>query len=630
MRALRIFVKGIELDYVREDLKVREENNSFNDQLKVSYTTRPVRVVENTTAVAALGEFSIQAAGKKKYFPCKVIRGGIHYNGVLTQNEKIPGFRKCDIKFGSAVNNIMDKPVASFFPMLSVTGADPIPPYNEESSSPHNAGESWKQIAQLLKGKTFPEVKWQLPQMSWRDKYGEDLKPEDTHYPYLGSLNYYMLGELLVNSPAVLSTTGSTPRNRTVISPQVFILSPLFYAFESIGYVLSGSFVKDPFFRRLMLFSENDNMTKVMQKYPGVVMDIVTPAWQEVFTYNILGLLAPTYGKIVTFTANDEGEFIIRYMIRMPYDFGSGNFLKAEYGIDVLINGDYVGSFSSMALEQQEGEIPFSISAEQVGQTIEVRYHSFSKEMPAEHLIEFAENLPDLEYHDQHPTIDFSRYLPDWSVAEYLNNLMNTWNLQITFDDVAKEVKIDFNEEDYLINGPMVIIRKSLQIAAFKNIPSESYLLKFANDQDQKQFVSKDINAQQDENTEVIEMPFKYLPHSGPTAQLSDAVVEKDGVGLMLAAVGSVYTTDNYLGRTLAITGPGGIHETHWKRWLLFRLNAGNAVLKGPFSQTELYQISQTRKIYIDHQLWMVKAVDYKENSVALFEAELEVESVTF
>lgn len=629
MRALRIISGNIELDYVREDLKVREENNSFNDDLKVSYTTRPVRIVENSKAVAALGEFTIQASGKKKYFPIKVIRGGIHYNGILTQNEKIPGFRKCDIKFGSAVNGIMDKKIASFFPTISVTGEDPATPYSEESPTPHNAGQAWKQMAATLKGKTFPEVKWQLPQMSWKDKFGEDLKPEDTHYPYLGSLNYYMTGELVVNTPATLSTTGSLPRNLNVISPQVFILSPLFYAFQTLGYVLTGNFVKDPFFQRLMLLSTNDNMTKVIQKYPGVELDIASPAWQEKFSWNILGVQSPTYAKVVTFTADKEGDFIIRYNIKMPFDWGSGNYLKSEYGIDVLVNDTLVGSFSSMSVAEQEGEIPFSITAEQVGQTIEVRYHSFSKEMPEEYLIEYAEDLPDLEFHDQHPTVDFSRYLPDWTVAEYLNNLKNTWNLQIRIDDVAKEVDINFNEEDYLINGKMVVIRKSLQIAAFKNIPAESYLLKFANDQDPQQLVSNTGQTDKDENTEILEMPFKFIPHTN-TAQLSDAVDDKDGVGLILASVGSVFTTNSYLDRTLAITGPGGIHDMHWKRWLLFRLNAGNTVLKGPFSQTELYQISQMKKIYIDHQLWLVKAVDYKENSVALFEADLEVESVTF
>ena len=629
MRALRIISNGIELDYVREDLKVREENNSFNDQLKVSYTTRPMRVVENENAVAALGEFSIQSATKKKYFPIKVIRGGVHYNGVLIQNEKIPGFRKCDIKFGSAVNDIMDKPVAGFFPSFSVTGSNPVPPFSEESPAPFHVGDAWKTQAEALKGKIFPEAKWQLPQMDWRDKFGEDLKPEDTHYPYLGSLNYYMVGELVVNTPASVDTVGSIPNNLTVIAPQVFLLSPLFYAFETLGYVLTGSFVKDPFFRRLMLLSENDNMTKVMQKYPGIELDIASPDWQQVFSWNVIGVQSPTYAKVVTFTAEQEGEFIIRYMLEMPLDWGSGNYLKAEYGIDVFVDGNQVGHFSSMNPSLQEGELPFSIDADMVGKTIEVRYHCFSREMPLDYLIEYAEDLPDLEFYDQHPSIDFSRHLPEWSVAEYINNLKNTWNLKVSIDDVAKEVKLNFNEEDYLINGPMVIIRKSLQIAGFKNIPAESYLLKFANDADASQFVSRDLLAEKDEHTEILEMPFKFIPH-GRTAKLSDAVADKEGVGLMLAAVGSVFTTGEYLGRTLAIPGQGGIHDTHWKRWLLFRLNAGNAVLKGPFSQTELYQISQAKKIYIDNQLWLVKSVDYKENSVALFEAELEVESVTF
>ena len=630
MRSLRIFVNDIELEHVREDLKVRDENNSFSDQLKVSYTTRPVRIVENKAAVEALGEFSISSAGKKKYFPCKIVRGAVRYNGVLTQYDKLNGFRKCDLKFGSAVNGIMDKKIAGFFPYYNVTGSETFPEYSEESSEPHNAGQDWIDEAASRIGRTYPQVKWQLPYMRYKGKFGEDLKKEDTHYKYLGGINYYMLGNLVVNRPADLNAIDPVPYNATVIAPQVFVLSPLYYAFNTLGYVLSGSFVNSSFFRRLMFLSENDNMTKVIQKYPGVIIDINSPAWEQVWTRNFLGLQSPTYAKKVILTA-EEGEFKLRYKLRMAYDISQG-YVKSEYGIDVFLNGNRIENFTSVSIDAQEGEIPISVSAEQAGQEIEIRYHSFSKEMPAEHKIEFAEDLPDLEFHDQHPTIDFSRHLPDWTVAELLNNLKNTFNLKIDFDDVAKEVQINFNEEDYLIGGEALPLRKSLEVGDIKNIPSESYLLKYANDIDSSMFISRDqinFNAVKEENTTPLVSAFKYIPHTS-TAELSDAVMDKEGVGLILAAVGSVNTTNNFNGLSLNISGPGGIGTTYWKRWLLFRINAAGTTLKGPFTQTELYQISQKKKIYIDHQLWMVKAVDYKENSIALFETEIEVESVSF
>lgn len=630
MRSLRIFVNEIELEHVREDLKVRDENNSFSDQLKVSYTTRPVRIVENKAAVEALGELSISSAGKKKYFPCKIVMGAVRYNGVLTQNDKLNGFRKCDLKFGSAINGIMDKKIAAFFPSYNVTGAETFPEYSSESDAPHGAGQDWINEATARRGQTYPQVKWNLPYMRYRDKFGEDLKKEDTHYKYLGGINYYMLGDLVVNRPANLDAIDPTPYNATVIAPQVFVLSPLYYAFNTLGYVLSGNFVNSAFFRRLFFLSENDNMTKVIQKYPGVNIDITTPSWEQLMTRNFLGFQVPTYAKKVVLIA-EEGEFKVRYKIRMPYDI-SQEFMKSEYGIDVLLNGVRIDSATSTSIETMEGEIPVSISEEQAGQEIEIRYHSFSREMPAEYQIEFAEDLPDLEFHDQHPTIDFARYLPDWTVAQLLNNLQKTFNLKIDFDDVAKEVQINFNEDDYLIGGEALPIRKSLEIGEFKNIPTESYLLKYANDEDHTMLISKEplnINTVKDENTTPLEMPFKYIPHTS-TAALSDAVMDKEGVGLMLAAAGSVNTSDNYNGLTLRISGVGGIGDTYWKRWLLFRLNAAGTTLKGPFTQTELYQISQKKKIYVDHQLWMVKAVDYKENSIALFETEIEVESVTF
>jgi hypothetical protein len=53
-------------------------------------------------------------------------------------------------------------------------------------------------------------------------------------------------------------------------------------------------------------------------------------------------------------------------------------------------------------------------------------------------------------------------------------------------------------------------------------------------------------------------------------------------------------------------------------------------VLKGPFSKTELHQVSKLMKVIIDNQKWLVKSIDYKENAAALFDTELELESITF
>ena len=46
-------------------------------------------------------------------------------------------------------------------------------------------------------------------------------------------------------------------------------------------------------------------------------------------------------------------------------------------------------------------------------------------------LSEIRQDVEDEIFLDAHPTIEFKRYLPDWTLIEYLNNLKNIFNLNI-------------------------------------------------------------------------------------------------------------------------------------------------------------------------------------------------------
>jgi len=623
MRALRIFVNEIELDHVREDLKVREENSSFHDTLKAAHSSYPIRVVENEAALQALGEFSIAASSKRKFFTCVVVLGAIRHNGILTQLEKLKGFRKCDLKYGSEINGIMDKPIASFFPTLYLQGEIP---FNAESDVEFNAMEQWRETMASIDKKVYPEAKWQLPKMRFTDKFGSDLKEDDSHYDYRGHINNRFLNTLAQNGFFTTQDVNIV-LNYNVISPQVFVLSPLFHAFASLGYSLQGNVVKSDFFKRLLLLSHNDNTTKVLKRVTGTNYEI-TNLTQK----NISGIIGPfpwpTYAQTFDHVTTSAGPF------KIVLKFDMNNAVNDIFGVQALWQGELFGNFVNNTPDVYEEIFSFDVSPAQVGDILQFRFHSLKRNIPLSHTFEVIKDLPEKDFYDFHPTIDFSRYIPDWSVAEYLNNFQNLFNWKIDIDDVEKTVQLNFNEDDYLLNGPVVPIMKSLQIGSFKNIEYESYILKFENKEDSYQFISQDEiaeNREGDENTKIMETKFKLVPHTGGTSNLSAQLEDKSGVGLLIYdPVNHPSTSKSYQGRNLNITGEGGIFESYWRRWLLFRLNAGNTTLKGPFSQTELYKISRAKKIYIDNHLWLVKSMDYKENSLTLFETEIEVESVTF
>lgn len=626
MRSLRIFVNDIELDYVREDLKIREENNSFNDSIKVAHTVHPIRIIENEAAAIALGEFSITTARKKKFFDCVIIRGAIRYRGVLTQNEKIKGFRKCDLKYGSEINGIMDKRIASFFPSVNVKGEVGVS-YTEVSDSKHEAHTQWTQLAEDMKSKIYPEVKWQLPQLRYKDKFGTDLKEDDTWYDYNGYINFRW--GILWPNDSFVDENNVIAHNRNVIAPQVFALSPLFYAFSSIGYSLQGNVVNSPFFKRLLLLSHEDNMTKIVTRVTGFNFFLTPGGWQQKGITGIIGPFPyPTYIQLWEHATTSAGDF------KVVFKFDMSNASRHLFGIQGLWQGDIFGNFMNQQPDVYEESFLFTVAPEQVGQIVSFRFHSEIRHMPVEYYVEVIKDLPDKDFYDTHPTIDFSRYIPEWTVAEYINNFQRLFNWRVVINDVEKSISINFNEDDYLINGSIVPIQKSLQITGINNIDAESYILKYENDEDDFQFISQDVieeNREGDTNTKTLETKFKYIPHQGGTSNLTEAVEDKNGVGLIIYdPINHPNTSESYQGKNLKITGQGGICDTHWRRWILFRLNAGNVKLKGPFTQTELYKIAKDQKLYIDNQLWLVKAVEYKENNQALFETEIEVESVTF
>lgn len=630
MRALRIIVNGIELDYVREDLKVREENPSFFESIKAAHTTQPIRIKENTAAISALGAFSIASARKRKYFPCIVVRGAIRYNGVLTQIEQIKGFRKCDLKYGSEINGIMDKKIASFFPNYNVKGEQDVP-FEEESTANHNAVMEWVNHALDLENKIFPEVKWQVPQMRYKDKFGTDLKEDDSHFAYKGYINNRMFEQLWPN----INTTTEDVNvvfNTNVIAPQVFMLSPLFYAFSSIGYTLQGNVITSGFFKRLLLLSFNDNMTKIVKRVTGTSLSMGLIPWSQTTIKGILsgGLPFPTYVKVMNHEMLSAGSYRVVFSLNM--EVPANEFLP--FGIQIKWNNEIQGNFLRNKSGFYEETLSFTVEEGQQFNDVSIIYHSFYRRMPELYAIEIIKDIPDKDFYDTHPTIDFSRYIPDWSVAEYLNNFQNLFNWKFDINDVEKSISINYNAQDYLINGNIEVILKSLQITAIKNIEAESYVLKYANNEDSYMFISQDleeVDKEKDENTKELITKFKYIPHQGGAAALSEKVEDKEGVGLLIYdPVNRPFTSPSFQGRNLMITGEGGIFETDWRKWLLFRLNSGNVVLKGPFTQTELFKITTKKKLFIDNQLWLLKALEYKENATALFETELELESVTF
>ena len=72
IRQLRISVNGIFLNFEKVDFKITDENSSFSDTFKLPHNSYPVRIIEDSQAIKALGSPRIAKTTKVKTFDAYV------------------------------------------------------------------------------------------------------------------------------------------------------------------------------------------------------------------------------------------------------------------------------------------------------------------------------------------------------------------------------------------------------------------------------------------------------------------------------------------------------------------------------------------------------------------------------
>lgn len=645
MRSIRILVNSVEIDFVREDLTINDDNNSFLDEFKVPHNTNPIRVIENEKTLKALGNLSIVTSGKKRNTDCVVFIGSSSYKAQLIQKTPIKGFRKCDIRFGSKLLEIKDKKISEFLGFFNVMGDNPeTVPYTEDSDSLFgiDSYEGWNNEAKYRVDKIFPQILWQMPKIKEKDRVTTDDDLFDSDSPlfrgFRGYINNRYGNRNLVDNFFFQRSDGSIRvANPNAISPQVFLLSPLKEAFNSIGYRVTGDFYSDPFTNRVLFYSESDNLTTV---------EITENPIDVVFEGGIEGLRIVdgvggntnllnfwfTFGKVQDVIVDLSGEFKLEGSYRLKYRYEieeDGLTPSAFFGLQLQVNFQLVDEWLDTRKGVYEGEFNFEVED---GDVIRLIYHTFDNKFPTVYSNVIVDDNDPLEYKDFHPTIDFSRYLPDWTLITYINNLKKRFNLKIDIDDVANSISINYNK-DYINSKNMIKLTNNFEINTFDNIKYESYIVRNENEVQDFVKITKDglfENQVKDDDTKEIISPFKFLP-SAVTTEITSSILDIDGVGLMIyEPINGPNTSSEAFGRNLKMSGPGSIFEYNWKKWLLFRLNSAKLKAKVPLSPTEVTRISQSKKIYANNQVFMIKKLKYKEDSSGLLETTMDLESLNY
>lgn len=641
MGVIRIFANGTELDYVKDTLTIKKENNAFITDFKVTHSSFPFLIIENEKTRSALGTRDITSVRKQKLIPVVVIEMDNSYYGELVVLSYLPGYRKCDLRYGSEVLKILNQKLSDLLPVISVIPGetDPIP-FTEESIGIPLGSFHWEEFPLQFINKIYPEAKMQFPTLAWKDKFGENLEPEDDWFFYEDIYNNYPNGYFFVNEFEV-DDMELTVRNCNVPSPQLFLLAILDYAFATIGYKINGDFVNHDFIRRLIVLSTKDNLCRIPVSVGTEDYDF------DDFESEELPVQYPNHdGFCLNFVAESEGDYTFKYKIQEILQPG-GLWQSAVSALIYTIGTEFNFSTPSTFIYSNfndddttlfEGEFVVPITDEQIGETIKItwlRHESLSYEPP----VFEVSWMPEVkDFYQMHPTIPLGRYCPDWSLSNFINEVKKLFCLDIVFDDVSKIVT--FNFTDNFINSALkVVIEKSLAISDYS--PSEyiAMILRYENEEDEFLFIDKTgIEVGRDSTSEFVNKivsNFKVVPHTGYTSEISKTG-DKDGVGLMIynpfpsEDFTIPLTSADYNGQTLTITGSSGIYETFWKKTIQIRLNASSLEIEGPFTEIEISKIDKLRKIHIDNQTYVVTSMEYQETLQDNYMVKFSLESVNF
>ncbi|WP_378186900.1 hypothetical protein ACE939_00945 [Aquimarina sp. W85] len=628
MKALRILYKGSEIEFVREDLKFKSINNSFKKEFFVMHNTYPIRIVENKNTVNLLGPLKISTSKKKKIIPVEVSIGTTIYTAELIQNKAIEGFRKCDIRFGSVIYQIKDRKIASYFRDYNVLGNSPLlQEYKEESDKEYGAMNAWINEARNRENKIYPEIDWQLPRISYRDR----LKEEQYFLKFINNRNVSN-GNILKNSYSD-SYSYLEVKNKNVIAPHVFLLAPLLKIFNSLGYKISGSFPNDPMIKRILVVPKNDNLTKVPVSIGKKEYTQLSPLNNDYLrpgpggnSNNIFENAYYTYIYKYHIIPNVEGNFKLFYDFEMRGLNGSNYF----FGLRVYIDDELIDEWYGSNPGRYKGELEYSI---EMGQKFSYAYHNIANQQPLSYSLYVVKEEDTKDLYDFHPTIDFSRYLPDWTVIEYLTKLKNDFCLNIEFDEVKKELRVNYNR-DYLKTGNYTKIGGVGDLSEFTNIEYDSYSVRHADRVSPNVFIDHNgtsVNRAVKKTTDDIITSFKTFSFLNGTASINENSNELDGVGLVLYdPVSGPNTINSYSGRHLRINGAGGLFDINFHDWIKFKLNSGVLKLKKTYSSIELDNILKTRKVYHQNQMFLVGLIKYEDKSSGLIEAEMDLHSVNY
>ncbi len=614
---IQIFtLNGEEIQFKRDSLNIKKENNSFTADFKTAHSSYPFLIIENDITKKLLGPSDITSVQKIKIVEVIVIEFGVTYNGELQQLSVQKNFRKCNLKYSSKLLSLNNKKLNELMDIVSIIPEETNPiPFTETSNVIFSGTNYWPSFTQNRIGKIFPEVTFNFPMMYWKNKYGIDLNSSDAWYLYKNYINNFKY-DSSTNTYSFLENTASvsgsiiTISNYNVPMPQMFLLSPLYYALKTIGWKIDGDFTEHELIKRLMLVSFNSNICKITLYPEPINIDLNTFTYPWTFVNNGGVFGEDIYRRVLNINLPVAGTYKISFHFELPF-LPSGTifnwqktrlFFNPAGDDNTIIVFDKYTKYNNGINYIIEGEIEMNSDS---GICI-IAYEDSLSRMPISYNLSILLTSEEKEYNQMHPTIDLNRYVPNITFSNYLSALKNFFNLNIIPNDLSKTLTLNINENSVL-NQPL-ILSKSHLLSSFDLAANTSFILKYQNDEDEGAFITRNnveiYTNQKTDFTKTIDSKFKLIPSNNITSELSEEVKDKEGFGLIIYTPESAPFTskETINGYNLKIIGDKGIYDTFHKKFLKIRLNASQVEITTFLTQQEVSILQKYNSIYVDNQ----------------------------
>lgn len=625
---IKIFKDNVEIEVYKETLTINRDNKFLDNDFKIQANSYPFMIVENESTRKALGSRLPTSTFRDTFHKVQVLTPEGTFEGELQILSYLKNSRKCNLRFYSPIYNLRDKKISEFLPerisVITSVGVEPNYGYEEKRDTliTKEWVDDWTTFGANQLNKGFPEVLFNFPDYSFPNKFGDDLQEDDDWFKFRGGINrtYYDAGirYMSVNSYSVFAGEVRYD-NHTVNSPQIYLLAPLKQAVESLGYKVKGNFYENDFIKRLLFYSDKDNLCEIELNDLIKEIQYVSGGWQMIgvgMSFKQILFQLPV-GR--------------RYKVEMEVKNLSTIPVKAQVNVSGVGGNVEVQIFENPPLNEiqtysAEFVPPYTgTSTANVVITFVKRSWLISETLQINSIkiYEIAEKKGYLS----HPIINLQRYVPDWSFIDYINELKKLFNLKITPNDHDKTISFDFFNDQFVQKTGVKI--DSVYIDEFETHEFDSLLLKYDNEEDDNVFVTKNsitvAKNKLQEHTKEVGSKFKFMPVTSNGLILTEEIEDKSGVGLVIYNHSNTTTSapvQNYQGYDLTLKN---IYEKNYQLSFKNYLSSGVFPADAFLSNKQIKDIAQEDFVFIDNKRYYVNTMSYKETPNGSYETKFEL-----